>query len=277
MIAAPAGAGSHDILFWAPYGAGDAEQAAATMEEFARYVEKAAGWPEGSASATYSSTVDGDLGRLQEDPPGYVIVTAPIYLRHHAAFGWRAMGSLITDTADAQRYSVYGPAGSTLASLEGAPLTGDTAYDAAFVAGIVLGRAEVGFELVPTDRPLSAVRKAARGESIAVLLDEGQRRALDSLPTGDDLVLLAESIWMPAGILAAGEGVSAEAAEKLMAALERAADDPAAEPLFHTMRIRRFEPVDPEVLAALDRAYGNTKDLSPTGRSSDSPAGHGAP
>ena len=139
---------------------------------------------------------------------------------------------------------------------------GDNAYDAAFVATAVLQRddAEVPFELQPTARPLSAVRKASQGEKMAVLLDEAQRIALGSLPAGVELSLLAESPWMPAGILVASPAVAPADAEAVREALQRAAADPAAQEILTTMKIRRFEPPAPEVLSSLERSYDAARD-----------------
>ena len=266
-LSGPAFAADRDLLFWAPYGAGSPEQAAETMAEFGRYLETAAGWAEGTIDTSYLNNVEDGVARLEEDAPGFLVVTVPVFLRHHRGQGWKPLLILVTDSADAQRYSLYGPPGSTLESLSGAPLVGDSAYDAAFVATAVLRRedAEVPFELQPTDRPLSAVRKASRGERMAVLLDEAQRIALGSLPAGVELSLLAESPWMPAGILVASPAVAPADAEAVREALERAAEDPAAKEILTTMKIRRFEPPVPEALSTLARSYDAARGESAAG------------
>src|SRR5213594_2080870 len=71
-----------EILFWAPYAAGSGEQAGATMDAFARYVEKGAGWPSGSASAAYVNTVEGGRQAVDAGPPGFLVVPVPIFLRY---------------------------------------------------------------------------------------------------------------------------------------------------------------------------------------------------
>jgi hypothetical protein len=262
MLAAAAPPGraagrGRDILFWAPYAAGSGEQAAATMEAFARYVERAAGWPAGSAAASYVNTVEGGRQAVASGPPGFLVVPVPIYLRYQAAYGWKPLRFVVTDGGDAERYSVFGPAGSSLASLAGATLEGETAYDAAFVAGVVFGKGadEIKLQLHATARTLSAVRRAAQGEAVAVLLNESQRKALDQLPAGTSLQRLAESAWMPAGILVGGPGTSAADAAALTRALDKARDDPSAAELLKTMKIRRFDPVASELLASLGRAF----------------------
>jgi hypothetical protein len=262
-----AAAEGRSLLFWAPYAPGSAEQAAGTMDAFARYIETAAGWPTGTMSAAYDNSVEGGRGAVEAGRPGFVVVPTPVYLNHAARFQWAPIKFLVTEDADAQRYSLYGPPGSTLASLAGGTLAGDAAYDEPFVRGFILGpgAAELDIELQPTNRPLSAVRRALRGEKVMVLLDEGQRRALASLPGGEDLVLLAESVWMPAGILAAGPMASPDDIAAVAAALEGARDDPRAEELLRTMRIRRFDPATPDELDALRRSYLEASAVGPAG------------
>lgn len=246
-----------DILFWAPYAAGSAEQAAATMEAFARYVEAGAGWPAGSAAAGYVNSVEEGRQAIEAAPPGFLIVPVPIFLRYHGAFRWQPLRFVVTDSGDAQRYSVFGPPGSSLASLAGAPLEGETAYEPAFVAGVVFGKGadEIKLQLRATTRTLSAVRRAAKGEPVAVLLDEEQRKALATLPQGTTLQMLAESAWMPAGILVAGPATAPADVTALLKALDKAARDPAAEELLKTMKIRRFEKVQADLLASLERKF----------------------
>jgi hypothetical protein len=109
--------------------------------------------------------------------------------------------------------------------------------------------------LRPTSRPLSAVRRAARGDAVMVLLDEGQRRALDSLPGPVELALLGESEWMPAALVVRSRSASDADAEALGAALDRCGEDPEAKDLMETLRLRRFEGVETERLEALARRY----------------------
>jgi hypothetical protein len=256
--ASPVAAGpTRSILFWAPFEAGSTEQAAGTMEAFARTVEAAAGWPAGSASAGYDNTVDGGLRAVEAGTPAFLIVPAPIYLRHARELRWKPLRVLVTDDGDAERYSVFGPAGASLADLAGAPVEGEVAYDAAFVAGVVLGKtpAQVKLDPRPTARVLSAVRRAVKGERLAVVLDEAQRRALGDVPDAAALTLLGQSPWMPAGILVASPSTPAGDANALVRALDRISKEPAAAELLGTMKIRRFEAVAARTLEDLGQRY----------------------
>jgi hypothetical protein len=253
-------AGSRDVLFWAPNAAGSPEQAVETMTSFSRYLEKVAGWDADSTRVDYRNTVESGEEQLEQDAPGFLVVPMPIWLRHHEEQGWTPLLTLVTDSADAQRYTLYGPPGSSLASMEGAPIRGDSAYDPAFVRGLVLDGEELRYELEPTARPLSAVRKAAKGEEVLVLLDESQRQALDSLPSGVELSLLAESPWMPAGVLVATPGAAVKDIEALKAGLARGPGDDAEDgELLKTMKIQRFDPVHEDELAPLGRSYASAR------------------
>jgi len=104
-----AAAEGRSLLFWAPYAPGSAEQAAGTMDAFARYLETAAGWPTGTMSAAYDNSVEGGRGAVEAGRPGFVVVPTPVYLNHAARFQWAPIKFLVTEDADAQRYSLYGP------------------------------------------------------------------------------------------------------------------------------------------------------------------------
>ena len=255
LAAAAAEPPARSILFWSPYSAGSSEQAAATMDAFARYLEKGAGWPAASASASYVNSVEAGTQAIASARPGFLIVPMPIFLSHREESAWTPLRVVVTDSGDAQRYTLFGPPGATLETLKGATLEGETAYDPAFVAGVVLDRAQVELTLHPTARALSAVRRALKGERLAVLLDEEQRQGLASLPQGSTLAKLAESEWMPAGVVVAAQAASAADRAALEKALDRAGKDPAAAELLKTMKIRRFEKVDAQRLSRLRARY----------------------
>ncbi len=263
LVLAPSGspAAERDILFWAPYAPGSPEQAAGALEEFARLVEQAAGWPEGSISAVYRNKEDDGLRAIRELDPGFVLVPIPVHLRYHESLDWAPVRVAVLAGVEAQRYSLYGPAGSSLDWLSDVTIEGDAAYDPEFVRTLVLGGqyAVADDRFHPTSRPLSAVRRAARGEKVVVLLDEGQRRALASLPAAAELVLLAESGWMPAAVLVSRAGATEADVQQLGRVLDGLSTDPEAADLLATLRIQRFEAVEPQAIEKLQRIYSATE------------------
>jgi len=260
LLLAPsaATAGERDILFWAPYAPGSPEQAAGALEEFARYVEKAAGWTPGSISAVYRNREEAGLEAIRELDPGFVLVPIPVHLRYHEALDWAPVRAAVLAGVEAQRYSLYGPAGSSVDWLSDVTIEGDAAYDPEFVRTLVLhGKHPVADDrFSPTSRPLSAVRRAARGEKVMVLLDEGQRRALASLPAAAELVLLSESEWMPAAVLVRRSAASEADTQALGKVLDKLGSDPEAADLLATLRIQRFEAVGTEALEEFQKTYG---------------------
>jgi len=260
LLLAPsaAPAAERDILFWAPFAPGSPEQAAGALEEFARYVEQAAGWTPGSISAVYRNRVEAGLEAIEELDPGFVLVPIPVHLRYHETLDWEAVRTTVLAQVEAQRYSLYGPAGSSIDGLADAAIEGDAVYDPEFVRTLVLhGKYSVADDrFSPTSRPLSAVRRAARGEKVMVLLDEGQRRALASLPAAAELVLLSESGWMPAAVLVKRGTANEADTQALGKVLDKLGSDPDAADLLTTLRIQRFEAVDIGALDELQKNYG---------------------
>ena len=267
LVLAPSGspAAERDILFWAPYAPGSPEQAAGALEEFARLVEQGAGWPRGSISAVYRNKEDDGLKAIQELDPGFVLVPIPVHLRYHESLDWAPLRAAVLAGVEAQRYSLYGPAGSSVHWLSDVTIEGDAAYDPEFVRTLVLGGqyAVADDHFRPTSRPLSAVRRAARGEKVLVLLDEGQRRALASLPAAAKLVLLAESGWMPAAVLVSRAGATEADVQQLGRVLDGLSADPEAADLLATLRIQRFEAVEPQAIEKLQKIYSATEPPPP--------------
>lgn len=267
LLLVPSGisAAERDILFWAPYAPGSPQQAAGALEEFARFVEKAAGWPEGAISAVYRNSEDGGLEALRELDPGFVLVPIPVHLRYHELLHWAPIRAVVLAGAEAQRYSLYGPSGTPIDWLSDITIEGDAAYDPTFVRTLVLGGehpvADDRFR--PTSRPLSVVRRAARGEKVVVLLDEGQRQALASLPAAAELVLLAESGWMPAAVLVRRGPATEEDARQLGRVLDGLSTDPEAADLLATLRIQRFQALEPQALEKLQKIYRTTEPRPP--------------
>lgn len=138
---------------------------------------------------------------------------------------------------------------SAPASLDGWELTGMPGYAPTFVAGPLLGAwgtlpatARITF----TPAVLSPLRRAAKGEKLAVLLDPTQAASLATLPFAGDLEVLFRSKPLPGGILCTvGDRLSASEAKALSRALLHLHESDDAKPILATMRIKRFEPVDP--------------------------------
>jgi len=101
---------------------------------------------------------------------------------------------------------------------------------------------------------LSALRRAAAGEDVAVLLDGTQAAALPSLPFAGELEAVARSAPIPSGLLVrVADRLPRErwrALEHALVALPSAPEGAAA---LQALRIGRFVPLGAEALASIER------------------------
>ncbi len=188
----------------APGYPGSTAEAQPSMDAFAAALAKAAGWAEGQVVAGYAPTEKDGLARLAE--AAVALVPLPFYLKHaqplhltaHLVVEQKGLGPTETWTLVAKKGRVAKPAdvaGLTVLSIAG--------YAPDFVRA-VLGpawRLPEATAVKESAQVLSALRRAAQGEDVAVLLDGAQGKALASLPFAADLDVVAHSAPLPAALV----------------------------------------------------------------------------
>jgi hypothetical protein len=126
-------------------------------------------------------------------------------------------------------------------------------YAPAFVRGALgaWGRVPDATKVEPTRQILSALRRAASGDAVAVLLDGAQAEALGTLPFAADLEVVARSAPLPTALVATvGGHLPAARWTRLEKALLGLAGDPAGAAALAGIRMVRFAPLDGAALAA---------------------------
>ena len=103
---------------------------------------------------------------------------------------------------------------------------------------------------------LSALRRAADGEKVAVLLDGAQAAALGTLPFASSLAVVETSPRMPVAVVATvGKRMQEGGWKALAPAFTRLADDPAARDALDGVRMAGFVPLDQASLDAARAAW----------------------
>jgi phosphonate ABC transporter substrate-binding protein len=152
-----------------------------------------------------------------------------------AATGTHERWSLI-----AQRGRIKGPT-----SLAGFTLVSTAGYAPQFIIRAALPAWPLprDVRIEATGQVLSALRRAAAGEPVAVLLDQTEAAALASLPFASELEAVAQSPELPVAVLAVvGSRVPAARARSLRAALLNLSHAPADAQLLAAMRLKGFVP-----------------------------------
>ncbi|MGO9950248.1 MAG: hypothetical protein ACLPWG_25840 [Steroidobacteraceae bacterium] len=194
------------LVFCAPGYPGGAGDAQPLVNDFANAAAAAAGWPAGSLAAVYDPTEEGGLQKLSSADAVLAFVPYPFFVEHAAQLHLTPLVQAdVADTGVQQRWTLVAKAGrvTTPASMAGFTILSTAGYAPDFVRHSALEAwalpADVKIE--PTGQVLSALRRVAAGEPIAVLLDQTQAAALPSLPFATELSAVAQSAELPVAII----------------------------------------------------------------------------
>lgn len=248
------------LVVCSPGSPGSTQEAQSRMDQFASVLSAKAGT---AITAVYEPSEAGGVKRI--GGAGLAIVSLPFFLAHENALGLHAQLIAVQEgrpaleswTLVAQKGRIHRPdqlAGFTIAS------------SAAFAPAFVRGAVQAGFGTVPSDvkleqttAVLSALRRAANGDAVAVLLDGPQAAALASLPFASQLAVVTRSPAWPVGlVVTVGARVSPKAWEPIRSALLGLAAERPAAPALGAIRIGTFVPLDERALASARRASGRT-------------------
>ena len=233
------------LVVCAPYHPGSTADAQPTMDAFAAAVTGAAGWPAGSLTAEYhADAAEGDA-RLARPDASLALVTEPFFVEHGVALKLKPLlQALPADAEEGETWSLVARRGriSGPGSLAGWELHASAAYAPRFVRETALGgwgKLPDDVRLVPTAQVLTALRKAASGQNVAVLLDGTEAAALSTLPFAGDLEVVTRSPRLPVALLCSVAGRPLPGPVDRLAAGMRTLD-PA---LLARLRLARFAPL----------------------------------
>jgi hypothetical protein len=213
------------LVFCAPGYPGGAGDAQPLVDQFANSAAAAAGWPAGSLAAVYDPTEAGGLAKLNGTDAVLAFVPYPFFVEHAAQLHLTPLVQAdVADVGPQQRWSLVAKSGrvSGAQSMAGYTILSVAGYAPDFVRHSALGGwalpADVKIEA--TGQVLSALRRVAAGEPVAVLLDQTQAAALPTLPFAADLKVVTQSPELPVAIVAVvGSRLAAGRARSLQAAL----------------------------------------------------------
>ncbi len=249
------------LVACAPGYPGSTAEAQTSMDAFAAALARAAGWPAGRIAAAYHETEQGGLSGLRAPGAALALVPLPFLLQHGDELKLtprlqvQSKGSELTEVWSlvARKGRIASPAaldGFTVVSLAG--------YAPGFVRSALgaWGRIPESARVVHSGQVLSALRKAAAGEKVALLLDGAQAAALPTLPFAADLEVVARSVPLPAAfVCTVGSRLAParwKALEKAFLALPSTPDGRAA---MEALRFARFAPLDAGALAEARRTF----------------------
>jgi hypothetical protein len=232
------------------------------MDGLAQAVAKSTGWPAERVAAEYYEAEDPGVARLKAKTPSFALVPLPFYLAHQSALKLTARAQTTEkDGKAAVTWTLVAKKGrvTSASSLAGWNVVSLAAYAPDFIRNVALAKwgklpADVTFTV--SGQALSALRKAASGENVAVLLDVAQTASLPTLPFAAELEVVATSPAVPGFVVCSvGAGVSAADNSQLVAGLLKMKQTPEGAAALDAVRLAEFVALDTKGLAAARTAY----------------------
>lgn len=234
------------LVFCAPGYPGTSGDAQPLVGEFATTLGAAAGWPAGSLTAVYDANEKSDLAHLAAPEADLAFVPYPFFVEHGAALHLVPLAQADVPPAGVQqRWTLvlktgHGPLPAALAGLT---LISTAGYAQSFVHNVLhdLGPLPATTTITATGQVLSALRRAASGEPVAVLLDQEQAAALKSLPFAANLHSAATTPAVPVALIVVVQGRLAKPrAQALQQALLHLSGSPQGAATLSRLRLNGF-------------------------------------
>ena len=213
------------LVFCAPGYPGGAGDAQPLIDQFTNAAVAISGWPAGSLAAVYDPTEEGGLAKLGSADAVLAFVPYPFFVEHAAQLHLTPLVQAdVADVGPQQRWTLVAKSGHVTgpASMSGYTILSVAGYAPNFVRHIALEGWALpsDVKIESTGQILSALRRVAAGEQVAVLLDQTQAAALPSLPFASELKVVTLSPELPVAIIAVVDSrVTAGRARALQAGL----------------------------------------------------------
>lgn len=250
------------LVVCAPGYPGSTLEAQPAMDGLADAMVRAADWPEGSISAAYFESENEGLERIGKDDAGLVLLTLPMYLKHRIDLGLKAHLQ-VQPTGRTCNESWTLVAGKDLVKvpedLAGWEILSLAGHAPTFVRGPALGGWGVlsdSTTIIFSGKVLSGLRRASRGEHVALLLDGQQFASLERLPFAKDLEAVYHSPSFPVSLVCTvGNRLKPDRVHELITALMKLDSDGEAASAMAGVRLERFTEVDPDALENATTAF----------------------
>lgn len=255
-LGAEAPTGARTLVICSPGSPGSTAEAQPTLDAFASAVVKEAIWPASSLSAVYYSTAPDGRTRIAEAQTACALVSSPFYYEFAGALALEARLEAVPLSGRGEEYSLVAKKGlvTAAAGLSGWEITGSAGFSERFVREAALadwGKLPADAHITFSALVLSALRKSASGEHVAVLLDREQAKAMASLPFAADLEVVHRSPQFPAGIFCSIAGRLPQAkTDSLVRALQALEKSATGKEALKSIRLTGFEPIEKSRLPA---------------------------
>src|SRR5438105_9547723 len=165
------------LVVCAPAYPGSTAEAQPAMDALARALARAAHLPDGSFAAVYQETEAGCVQQLAQNDSALALATLPFFLAHEQDLGLVARLQAMPQSGETLERWTLVSGKERPASLEGYTVQSSAGYSKRFVRAMA-PKLPGKVEIQQTSAVLSALRQAAGGEKVVVLLDGSQAASM---------------------------------------------------------------------------------------------------
>ena len=236
------------LVFCAPGYPGGAGDAQPYVDQFAKMTAASAGWNAGSLAAIYDPTEQGGLAKLSSPESVLTFVPYAFYVQHAAELHLTPLAQAdVAGVGTQERWTLVGKAGGAAGaqSMAGYTILSVAGYAPEFVRHSALSAWTLppDVKIEATGQILSALRRAASGEPVVVLLDSTQAAALPTLPFAAQLKTLVQSAPLPVALVAVVDSrLTAPRAKAIQSALLKMSSIAADADTLASLRLKGFVP-----------------------------------
>jgi len=243
------------LVVCAPGYPGSSQEAQPAMQSLAGSLARAAHQPPGSLGAVYEETEAGGLKRLAQKDAALLLSPLPFFLEHEQQLKLVPRLAAVPSEGEALQPWTLVTGKDHPAKLAGYTVLSSAGYSHRFVRAVARDLPAEA-EIRQDSNVLSALRRAANGEKVAVLLDGTQAAALGKLPFAASLATVSTSPPLPVAVVATiDKRVAEQRWKQLEPAFQQVGKDPQGQEALEGVRMRGFVAVDPQALAAARSAW----------------------
>ncbi|MGI5863642.1 MAG: phosphate/phosphite/phosphonate ABC transporter substrate-binding protein [Myxococcales bacterium] len=236
------------------------------IDQLVAELVKATGLEPGALEGSYFTENGPAVAQLEANPDSFVLGSLGFFLSQRQGRKLVPLARLKSTLNGTEQFHILVKKGryKSLDELKGKQLWGSPLYeDPRFIDKVIFsGKLEAAkhFELKPTSRPLSAVRKLQSGKVDAVLLNTVQYESLRRMPLFDEFEQVYVSEPMPSlGLMMVDTPKTRAMKDKLVTTLLGLCGTPQGKSVCRNFGITGFEPIDEAALQPVIKQFEGAK------------------
>ena len=236
------------------------------ITQFISSLAKLSGLKKDSFQGKYFNTIAEAKAYIQQNKNSYIMGSIGFYLANRTSMNLVPLAVVKQQGIATEQYKLIIKKGAykSLKQLKGKILAGNVLYeDKKFINKMIFeGKIDVSsyFQLKPTNRPLSALRKLTSGEYAAVLINTRDYNSLRTLDLFSKVEPLVSSPTMPAlGLMMVNTKTNQAAKSKIINAVTRMCGQADTKEVCKSFSIDGFEIIEAETLKNEITKYESSK------------------